>query len=118
MSEWLQSGVSVLILHQEVREESLLSDAGVLDEVAAVREALQSSGIPSRVVPVSRLEDVARAVSSGPEPVVFNLVEGFSFRPEDFAYVPAVCRSLGRACTGSDADCIGLTLNKARTSAA
>ncbi len=114
----MSSGVSVLILHQEVGDQPLESDAGVLEEVAAVSRSLDSLGIACRVAAVASLEDVARAVSSGPEPVVFNLVEGFPANASDFAFVPAVCQSLGRAYTGSESTCLALTFNKAWCGAA
>ena len=105
----------VLILHQRVTGGSLASDAGVLSEVAAVQEALDSLGVCHRVADAGSIEDVVCAVSGGVEPVVFNLVESFTEHAETAAGVPAVCESFGRECTGADSAALALTLDKVQT---
>jgi D-alanine-D-alanine ligase len=64
---------------------------------------------------VRRLADVAPALRAGTEDAVFNLVERLDGPPTDFNGVPDVCRSLGRACTGSESEALALTFDKQLT---
>jgi D-alanine-D-alanine ligase len=89
------------------------SDDGVMHAVKHVADALADSGIPARVAGVRRLTDLPAALAAGSEPVVFNLVERLDGGPHDVNAVPAVCRALGRACTGGDMANLCLTLDKA-----
>ena len=91
------------------------SDAGVLNAVQAVSEALNSLGIPCRPAGVRRLADIGPALQAGSEDTVFNLVERLEGPPTDFNRVPDVCRSLGRACTGSESHALDLTFDKQLT---
>jgi D-alanine-D-alanine ligase-like ATP-grasp enzyme/ribosomal protein S18 acetylase RimI-like enzyme len=93
------------------------SEAGVLAEVKAVGAALTKLEWPHRRAGIRRLRDLPSVLRISPHGVVFNLVEGFPERPEDAMLVPAVCRSFGKAVTGSDTACLTLTLDKARTKA-
>ena len=93
------------------------SDAGVLEEVAAVTDALSRLGVPFRVADAASLPEALDAVLAGPEAIIFNLVEGFAEEPLDCCLVPAVCRATGRACTGSDSICLALALDKWRARA-
>jgi D-alanine-D-alanine ligase len=94
------------------------SDAGVLAEVAAVEEALGKLGFPCRRVGVRRLSEIAPALAGGSEKVAFNLVEDLHDLNHDVNFVPAVCRALGKACTGSEAACLNLCLDKWQAKAA
>ncbi|HAK95751.1 MAG TPA: hypothetical protein DCM87_12335 [Planctomycetes bacterium] len=109
----------VLVLHNLPGGGSACaeSEAGVLQEAAAVADALKALGVPCRVAGVRTPADVPVAVAAGDEAVVFNLVEGFRDRSEDANFVPAVCRSLGRAVTGSGTACLSLALDKWRSKA-
>ena len=111
---------SVLILHNEpCPEEGACPESinGVLAEAAAVSEALARLHIPHRIAAVRDLQDCPAVLSASPEPVVFNLVEGFAAGPELASFVPAICAAFGKGCTGSDSGCLGLTLDKTRTKA-
>ncbi len=88
------------------------SDAGILEEVRAVCEALARLKIPHRAAGVSSLADVPSAVAAGTEPVVFNLVESLAGDPQDCNLVPAICRTFGRSCTGNDDRALAISLDK------
>jgi len=94
------------------------SDAGVLDEVEAVAEALTSLGLPFRCQGVRRLSDLATELTIAPETTVFNLVESLAGDVQDFNLVPAVARAFGKASTGSDTPCLVRCLDKGQTKAA
>lgn len=93
------------------------SDAGVLNEVAAVEPALALHARAVRRAGVSRLRDIPAALAAGSEPIVFNLVERLDDSPTAFNFVPAVCEAHGRSCTGGSSDALGLTLDKWLTKA-
>ncbi len=109
---------AVLILHNLPSEEPLFretcgaSDAGVLHAVRHVAGALAGLQVPHRVAGVRRLAEIPGTLATGDEPVVFNLVERLDGGASDGNYVPAVCRALGRACTGGATDSLVLTLDK------
>jgi D-alanine-D-alanine ligase len=113
----------VLILHNEPADSGPLgttwraSDSGVLNAVRNVAAALDALGWAGRVAGVRRLADLPQALAGGPEGVVFNLVEHLGGEEGDAHAVPAVCRALGRACTGGSPACLALTLDKALTKA-
>jgi D-alanine-D-alanine ligase len=88
------------------------SDAGVLKEVRAVSDALKSLGLQSRQCGIRSIAELPDAVMAGDEDVVFNLVERLDGCECDFNLVPAVCRALGRSCTGADTPAMLLTFDK------
>ena len=110
---------SVLILHNLpsaeplFRETAAASDEGVLLAVRHVAEALQALGIPHRIAGVHRLAEIPAMLAAGSEPLVFNLVERLDNGAQECNYVPAICRALGRACTGGSTESLVLTLDKA-----
>lgn len=116
---------SVLVLHNTPRtaggdaatssQAGIESDAGVLDEVKAVAEALTRLGVTHRIASVPLLKELPGVLAVAPEPVVFNLVEGFQQRPEEANFVPALCLSFGKACTGNDTQALCLALDKWQT---
>ncbi|HUS57407.1 MAG TPA: GNAT family N-acetyltransferase [Planctomycetota bacterium] len=113
----------VLILHNIPREKPddgpapawLESDAGVLEEVEAVRAALEKIGAVHRTAGVANLTDLPAVLSSSTEDVVFNLVEGFHTEPMGANFVPAICQAFGKECTGNTTPCLQLTLDKWQT---
>ncbi|MBN1443584.1 MAG: GNAT family N-acetyltransferase [Planctomycetes bacterium] len=88
------------------------SEAGVLEEVRAVEEALGALGIPFRSESVRFLRDIPAVVTGTRARVVFNLVESLEGRPGDVNAVPAVCRALERSATGNDTPSLELALDK------
>ncbi len=110
----------VLILHNapDPRADAgghRASDAGVMDQVAAVTAALKRLGTPCRIATVRRLDDIPVALAAGPESVVFNLVESLRPSPDAMVWTPAVCQAMGRACTGSDSRALLVTQDKTLT---
>ena len=93
------------------------SEAGVLAEAQAVAEALAGLGIASRRAGIRRIADLPGALAGGPEQIVFNLVETLPAGARDSNAVPAVCRALGRACTGNETVSMDKWLTKAALSA-
>lgn len=88
------------------------SDAGVLKEVRAVTDALESLGLHSRAAGIRNLSELPGILETGNEGIVFNLVERLDGGEGDFNQVPAVCRALGRSCTGSDTPALLLSFDK------
>jgi len=111
-----QHPLSVLVLYTLPRTSAqggfVESEAGVLAEVDAISTALKTLQIPFRSIGVRELTDVPVVLGGADESVVFNLVEGFQRRPEDFNHVPALVRSFGKACTGNDTPGMVLSLDK------
>ena len=109
---------SLLILHNLPSEEPQfrancgVSDAGVLHAVRHVAAALTALHLPHRVAGVRRLTDLPAVLAAGDESVVFNLVERLDGGANDCNFVPAVCRALGRGCTGGPTESLVLTLDK------
>jgi len=97
------------------RGASLESEAGVLAEVQTVVGALEKLGMTHRVAGVAQLVDVPPLLAASPEPIVFNLVEGFQRRPREASYVPALCLAFGKMSTGNSTCCLDLALDKWRT---
>ena len=77
------------------------SDAGVLREVEAVETALRAHGRAVRRAGLRRLRDIPAALDAGRETVVFNLVERLDDSETACNFVPAVCETMGRACTAA-----------------
>lgn len=111
----------VLVLHHAIpapgSRHYTESDAGVMDEVKLVSEALTSLGHPVRTAAVDSLKHLATVLPGIPEELVFNLVENFPGRPADAMQVPALCAAFGKSCTGNDSICQTLALDKWRTKA-
>jgi D-alanine-D-alanine ligase len=96
---------SVLILYNQpiAREGGFTeSEAGVFYEIDAVKEACEQLKIPYRAVGAETFADIPKILAQSPERVVFNLVEGFPENPAYANYIPALCRSFGKGCTGND----------------
>jgi len=91
------------------------SDAGVLREVEAVETALRAHGRAVRRAGLRRLRDIPAALDAGRETVVFNLVERLDDSETACNFVPAVCETMGRACTGGSSESLCLTLDKGLT---
>jgi D-alanine-D-alanine ligase len=113
------SPVSVLILHHAIplpgSGPTAESDAGVMDEVRTVADALASLGMPHRIASIRTLSELPALLQSSPEEVVFNLVENLAPRLEDASLVPALCVAFEKGYTGNDTVCQTLALDKWRT---
>ena len=109
---------SVLILYnQPVAKEGTHteSEAGVLNEVAAVKEALELLKIPHRAVGAETFADISKILAQSSEQIVFNIVEGFHESQSDANYVPTLCRSFGKGCTGNDTHALTCAFDKWRS---
>jgi D-alanine-D-alanine ligase len=109
--------ISVLILYNSPRPSGrghafAESEAGVLAEVEVVGRTLDKLRMAHRAIGVRVFEELPGVLSAADETVVFNLIEGFWWEAEQAALVPAVARSFGKACTGSDTPGLLLSLDK------
>ena len=93
------------------------SEAGVLEEVAAVAKACAKLHVPVRSVGVDNLQHIPDALACAGENVVFNLVEGFPENPEQANWIPALCTAMGKACTGNSTAGLLLSLDKWKSKA-
>ena len=97
------------------------TELGVLDEVKAVRQALDRLGHFSLSVPLGPpLEGVKKTLEHLKQlrpDVVFNLFEGFEGIPETEAEVAAMMEELELPFTGCPAGALALALDKARSKA-
>jgi D-alanine-D-alanine ligase-like ATP-grasp enzyme/ribosomal protein S18 acetylase RimI-like enzyme len=95
--------ISVLIVYNRPSDSAFSeSDAGVLQQLAAVGDALKKLKIPFRAATVESFEQIAETLTKAGEQVVFNLVETIEGCPLKAARFPAVCSAFGKACTGND----------------
>lgn len=116
---------SVLIVHHTTERvvvgkdqfDCKKSNASVLDEVEPVAAALGHLGFKYRVQGVKQITELPDILSRSCEKIVFNLIEDLEGHVLDFCYVPAICRTYGKACTGADTPCLLLAQDKWRTKA-
>lgn len=103
----------VAILHNAVADDAPADDRDVLDQVAAVRTALEAQGHRVTTLPVGLdlSELKARLASQQPERL-FNLVEGLDGDDRGILHVPALLEHLGVPFTGAPLQAILMTTNK------
>jgi D-alanine-D-alanine ligase len=112
--------LDVLVLYNEpalaADDPDYASEAGVLDSVAAVDEALAAAGHRSRHLSVRSLPGLLDDLKRLPAPdVVFNLFEGFAGVGRGEAVVAGLVELLGYPLTGSRGQCLDLVRDKAQT---
>jgi D-alanine-D-alanine ligase len=89
---------------------------GVLDEVAAVEQALTTLKYPVKRVPLlPPLTQVSEHLDKLDIDVIFNLFEGFDGVPETEGEIAAMLAEKGRAFTGCPAPALQLALNKTKS---
>jgi len=92
------------------------SEAGVLDSVRALTDALQAAGHAVAATgvrePASALWDALRAIQAD---VIVNLVEGFAGESRHEPHVAGCLELLGVPYTGSPPECLALVHDKVRT---
>ena len=93
------------------------SDAGVLEEVAAVAAALTELQVSHRQAAIASLAELPPVLAASGEGVVFNLVESLAGEADAVNSVPALCAAYGKACTGASSATLQLCLDKERTKA-
>ncbi len=105
--------MKILILHQAVATGAQADEQDVLDQVAAVRGALEAAGHTIGICPVSL--DLAaakdRLLQECPDRV-FNLVESLDGADRLIATVPALLEILQIPYTGNPADALTATTHK------
>jgi D-alanine-D-alanine ligase len=117
----MQPEISVLVVFNTPiaapAGDNMESDAGILQEVEAVCQALQQSGYAYRQVGIGSLSDLCGVLTLSYEPIVLNLVEFLKSGLQDASLVPTVCRAFGKGCTGNDSLALMLGLDKWRAKA-
>lgn len=110
-----------LILHNTFGPENdalYQSRAGVLDEALAVRNACDRLGIAAEIIPVSGLKHLYNVLTKhAQDHLVVNLIEEFYDSPVDACFVPAICDTLGKRCSGNSSATLLLARNKIQTKA-
>lgn len=92
------------------------AELGVLDEVKAVKQALDDLSYSSLLVPLRPpLESVKKKLNTLDADVIFNLFEGFDGRPETEGQVAEMLAERKVPFTGCPAQALALALDKART---
>ncbi len=93
------------------------SEAGVLESVEAVSDALQERGHHVRRIGLQGdVSDIlATLAQMGPADAVFNLFEGLRGVGRGEAEIAGLLELLGLAVTGSPSECLSLVRHKART---
>ena len=105
--------MKIAILHQAVPPGAREDERDVLDQAAAVREALQAAGHETVTLPVSLdLEALTAALRREAPARVFNLVESLGGTDRLLPMVPALLEQLGIPCTGNPADALLVTTHK------
>jgi D-alanine-D-alanine ligase len=105
----------IWIAHTAVKEDSLASDAGVMDEVEAVQLALSELGLPCQTVaPEPSLLDFLGKITSAEDNLVFNLVESFRDSPWGETWIASFYEAFRLPYTGSPPTALGLCLDKRR----
>jgi D-alanine-D-alanine ligase len=110
----------ILIIHNEPRMKRgkpLESDAGVLDEVAAVQAALARLGLPCQTIGLRSLGELGQTLGRFNGLLAVNLVEDFVDKSSDMSLVPAVCASRNVSVTGCDTGCMIVSGDKWMTKA-
>lgn len=103
----------VTILYNDVPPGAPPDERDVLDQVAAIGQALQASGQETRVLPVGLdLERVRGALSAARPDCVFNLVESLGGDDRGILFAPALLEHMGIPYTGAPLGAVLMTTNK------
>lgn len=116
---------NVLIIHNAVGKGLTAKDrivfeesnAGLMEEVRAVTEALKTLGTEYQVESIETIEQLPDILARSGQKIVFNLVEELPADILHACYVPAICRAYGKVCTGSDTPALILAQNKGQAKA-
>jgi D-alanine-D-alanine ligase len=92
------------------------AELGVMEELEAVRAALEELNYSSQIVPLSPpLENVRQKIASLDVDVIFNLFEGFDGSPDTEPKVARMLEEKGIPFTGCPSSALELALDKGRT---
>jgi D-alanine-D-alanine ligase len=108
----------IWIAHTAVNENSPASEAGVLDEVLAVKESLEQLGYPHDLAtPEPSLPEFLTKIGSPGTDLVFHLVESYRGNPMGESWIAGLYETLGVPYTGSPPMGLSLCLDKRRARA-
>lgn len=103
----------VSVVHNAVTDDGPADELDVLDQVDAVREALQALGHGADTLPADlELEQLRDQLEAQRPDLVFNLVESLGGHGRLIHLVPSLLDALGMAYTGAPAEAIWLTSHK------
>ncbi|ADB18040.1 GCN5-related N-acetyltransferase [Pirellula staleyi DSM 6068] len=106
----------VLIVHQHVGSDALVSDRDVLEQVAVVEQACRAAGWPVEVCETSLdFTRVDQLLTSGRFDVVFNLVESLAGSDQLAELFVRLVEARGVPITGSSARALQLSNDKIAT---
>ncbi|MDD5134366.1 MAG: ATP-grasp domain-containing protein [Phycisphaerae bacterium] len=110
--------MAVLILYNDFKSADFAeSNAGVLEQVNAVRKALAELKVKYRVKSIKAIEQLPKILKDNKQKIIFNLVEELAADIKDACFVPAICRCFSRRFTGNDTAALLLAQNKTQTKA-
>lgn len=105
--------MQVAILHNAVAADAPAAERDVLDQAAAVREALEARGHRVSTLPVDLdLAGLKSALAREPVDCVFNLVESLDGDDRGILQLPVLLESLGIPFTGAPLQAVLMTTNK------
>lgn len=106
----------VLIIHNDVTDESAADARDVLDQIRSVSEALENSGYEAGTLAIDLNLEIAKARLGAERPdVVFNLVEAIDDSGQLIPLVTALLDHLRIPYTGSGTEALVLSSNKILT---
>jgi len=110
----------ILILHNSFGSPDdplYASRIGVMDQVGAVKRALDSLGMEAEVAAIEDLNHLIQLLKICRQSLVFNLIEEFIGSIEQANYVPAICRAFGKSATGCDTPTLLIAQKKGQAKA-
>ena len=103
----------VVILHNQVSDQSSQDELDVIHQIESVSESLQKMGYEVVTIPVSLdLQSAVNHLQTVRPEFVFNLVESIDGTGRLIYFAPALLDRLGLAYTGCGTDALYLTTNK------
>jgi D-alanine-D-alanine ligase len=103
----------IVVLHQQINEDSLAADTDVLDQVNAVKQSLARCGHEVRSIACTmELDRLPEQLIAGQTDLVFNLVESLGGTDRLMAMVPELLDRIGVPYTGSSTRALQITTNK------
>ncbi len=112
----MKRGGKVLIIHNEVTDESAADARDILDQIRCVSQALKSEGYEVGTLAVSlQLEDIKGQLLTGRPDVVFNLVEAIDESGQLIPVATSLLDHLRIPYTGASTEALMLTSNKILT---
>jgi D-alanine-D-alanine ligase len=108
----------VLILHNtfgDTGDPLYPSRAAVTEQVEAVGQSCEKLGIKYNVLAVENISHLMSILAGRKEKIIFNLVEEFIGDIKQACFVPLICQSFNKSCTGSKTPVLITAQNKSQT---